>query len=344
VRYAKLGYLALGLVLLAVVVVQTDLAEAWDLIQQVGWGFALILGIYFVSFLLDVASWQLTVTYAPLDWRWFYRLWKLRMVGEAFNNATPLATMGGEPVKAYLLKKLYGVGYREGVASLVLSKTTVLLSLVVFLGIGFFLMLGAALPGSFKLAAGAGLFAVTVGILLFYLVQHKRITTRTLRRAFRGRVEERLETWLNHVQDLDDSLVLFYTRHRRRFGGSFLLALATWILGVGEVYVAMAFLGHPVTFTEAFVITAVAELVRAGAFFIPGRIGAQEGAFIVVCAALTGSPTLGLAVALVRRVREIIWIVWGLGLGWAALPGVRLAAEAAKAVQPAVGPPDRPGG
>jgi hypothetical protein len=64
----------------------------------------------------------------------------------------------------------------------------------------------------------------------------------------------------------------------------------------------------------------------------------------VVCAALTGSPTLGLAVALVRRVREIIWIVWGLGLGWAALPGVRLAAEAAKAVQPAVGPPDRPGG
>ena len=30
---------------------------------------------------------------------------------------------------------------------------------------------------------------------------------------------------------------------------------------------------------------------------------------------MTGSPALGVAVAVVRRIREIVWIVWGMGLG-----------------------------
>lgn len=332
-RFAKIGYLVLGLGLLGLVLYETDLAEVWGRIRQVGWGFALIFLIYFVAFLFDVGAWRMTLTRPPGDGPWFYRLWKLRMVGEAFNSITPLATMGGEPVKAVLLKKLYGVPYREGAASLVLTKTTILLALVVFLSGGFFVMMGfATLPPSFKLAAGAGLFAISLGILLFYLVQHRRITTQTLRRLLRGRLAQRLEGALHHVQDFDGRLVRFYTGDRRRFAGAFLLALASWFVSVLELYVAMALLGHPVTFGEALVIETVAELVRAGAFFIPGRIGAQEGGFMVVCAAVTGSPTLGLTVALVRRIREIVWIVWGLALGWAALPGLRLGREAAVAV------------
>jgi len=77
----------------------------------------------------------------------------------------------------------------------------------------------------------------------------------------------------------------------------------------------MYFLGHPVSFVDAWIIEAVAQLVRTGTFFIPASIGAQEGAFMLVCAAMTGSPVLGVAVAVVRRIREIVWIVWGMGLG-----------------------------
>ena len=31
--------------------------------------------------------------------------------------------------------------------------------------------------------------------------------------------------------------------------------------------------------------------------------------------AMTGAPSLGVAVAVVRRIREVVWIVWGMGLG-----------------------------
>ncbi len=87
------------------------------------------------------------------------------------------------------------------------------------------------------------------------------------------------------------------------------------MLGVAEVYFAMMFLGHPITLAEAWVIEAAAQLVRAGVFFIPAGIGAQEGAFLLVCSAVTGVPVLGIAVALVRRVRELVWIVWDSLLG-----------------------------
>lgn len=322
-RLAKIGYLALGIALLGFVLFQADLGEAWERLRQIGWGLAAILAVYFVAFLLDVGSWHMTLVGAPLDRRWLYRLWKLRMVGEAFNNVTPLATMGGEPVKAFLLKKLYRVGYGEGLASLVLSKTTILLALVVFLGAGFLVMLGhGALSDTFKLAAGAGLAAITIGIVLFFLVQNRGVTTRTFGRLLRGRLGHRLEGMLHHVEEFDERLVRFYTSHRRRFAGSFLLAFANWLVSVLELYITLAFLGHPVTLSEALIIEAVAELVRAGTFFIPGRLGAQEGALMVVTAAITGSPALGLAAALVRRIREVVWIVWGLGLGWAALAGL----------------------
>ena len=55
--------------------------------------------------------------------------------------------------------------------------------------------------------------------------------------------------------------------------------------------------------------------MRSGTFFIPASIGAQEGAFLLVYTAITGSPSLGIAVALVRRLREVLWIGWGVALG-----------------------------
>lgn len=59
--------------------------------------------VYFVGFLIDTASWQLTIEWLGGRFRQLYDLWKIRMVGKAFNMATPLGTMGGEPVKAALL-------------------------------------------------------------------------------------------------------------------------------------------------------------------------------------------------------------------------------------------------
>ena len=58
------------------------------------------------------------------------------------------------------------------------------------------------------------------------------------------------------------------------------------------------------------------QLVRAMLFFIPSNLGTQEGVFVLAVNVLKDSTPLGLAVAIIRRLREVIWISIGLILGF----------------------------
>ena len=103
---------------------------------------------------------------------------------------------------------------------------------------------------------------------------------------------------LHHLHAVEDRLVHFYTARRGRLIGALASSMLNWFLGVVEVYVVMQLLGHPVSFADACIIEAVTQLVRAATFVIPASIGAQEGAFLVIGTAITGQPSLALAMAL----------------------------------------------
>jgi uncharacterized protein (TIRG00374 family) len=247
----------------------------------------------------------------------------MRLAGEAFNNTLPMASLGGEPVKAILIHKHYGFNYRESAASLILAKTITTISLVVFLSTGFFLVMQSEnLESGYKSIAGTGLIVFAIAIALFYIVQRYGVATH-ISVFFSKRP---LFGWtgliLHHIQDMDIRLSEFYADHKGRFSIALFLALISWILGVVEIYVTMFLLGHPVSLTDAWIIEATAQLVRAGTFFIPASLGAQEGAFMVIGAAITGSPTVGFATAIVRRLREIIWVTWGLATFYLLKPAV----------------------
>lgn len=313
----RILYLAVGLSLLGWIVADADLATVWDHTISVGIaGIAVILGLYALEFLADVALWQ--VTFRTLQFRpvWTGRLYVVRMVGEAFNAVTPMASMGGEPVKVLLLKKYYGISYGETSASVLLAKTTNLIALVIFLAGGFVLLAwDARFSAAYKSAAAAGLAGFAVVIAAFFLVQRLRVSSRLSAWMSRWRFGSRVADALHHIEAFDDHLVEFYV-DLRRFPAAGLLALVNWFIGVLGIYYTMRFLEAPVTFTEAWIIESFAQLVRAGTFFIPASIGAQEGAFVLVCGVLTGNPAFGLAAALIRRFRELVWISTGLLLGW----------------------------
>ena len=55
-------------------------------------------------------------------------------------------------------------------------------------------------------------------------------------------------------------------------------------------------------------IECMVQLVRTITFFIPAGLGTQEGAFLIGVGVLTGAPSAGVATALVRRFRDLIWI------------------------------------
>lgn len=315
-----LRYLSIlvGLGLIGLLLWNADLATVLAHLRLLGWQGALaVLAIYFVAFLLDTVVWMSTLVARPPSLHWLYQLWKIRLVGEAVNSATPLGSVGGEPVKAYLLRRHFGISLREGASSLVLAKTAILVGLVLFLSAGFGLMLTSAdLPHSMKVIAGFGLGAFGLAIAALVLVQRFRLISRASNRFGRGREGERLKRVLDAVQDVDERFVAFYRQHRYRFVPAVVCSMLNWMFGALELMVLMIFLGRPISIDDAVAVEALAQLVRAGTFFIPMSLGAQDGTFMLALGAITGMPEIGLAVAVVRRGRELAWVLFGALMYW----------------------------
>ncbi len=92
--------------------------------------------------------------------------------------------------------------------------------------------------------------------------------------------------------------------------------MLTWLLHTGESWVLMYYLGSPVSWPEALILESLSTAVRNAAFAVPAGIGAQEGGFLLLGAALGIPPPVALALALAKRAREIL--VSGPALGvWA---------------------------
>ena len=312
-KFFKIVFFIFGLSILGWVIQNINIGETFNLINQIGLGFFLIIGVYFIAFLFDTVTWQITVLSAPLTAKWTYRFFQLRLSGEAFNNMLPAASIGGEPIKAILLKNLYGFNYREAIASLILARTINTVSLIIFLIIGFSLMLSSnILEGEYNLISSVGLAILSVCILLIFLIQRFKITSHISRLLTTNKLFHWLNNAIDHIKEVEDRLITFYKNHYQRTGYAFILAFSNWVLGAAEIFITMHFLGYPVSLVNAWIIESIAQLVRTATFFIPASIGAQEGAFLIIGSAVTGSPTIGFTMAIVRRAREIIWITWGL--------------------------------
>jgi glycosyltransferase 2 family protein len=317
VKALRVLYLLVGASLLVYVLSQTDLELLWMKLIESGYGIFFVLVVYGVSFSLDTVAWQYTLPSAAINSHWFCQLWKLRAVGAAFGKMLPFSAFGGAPIKSFILKKHYNVGYREGAASIILVESTHLISMILFMASGVFLILfDSNLPQRYSTFSAISLGALAVGIFGFYLVQRFKITSIAGGWLSQRSLGRRLEKFIKHIQEFDERLVQFYTKKRANFYRALGLNLLVWYLGVLEVYVILYFLGHPVSLTEAIMLETLVELVRAGTFFIPATLGTQEAAFLLATGAITGQPALGVATALMRRVREIIWLVLGFAIGW----------------------------
>lgn len=331
-RIIKITYLLIGLGLAAFVIQQSDMDLIWARCVEVGvFGLIIVLLIYGAGFLVDTFSWQLTIEGLSADIRKSYRLWKIRMVGEAFNSATPLGTMGGEPIKAALLKQSLGVGYDQGIASLVLARTVNLIGLVAYLFIGFgLIVISPNFDTPFKVSTGGALVIFATAICIFFLIQRHKGLSKVSTLVARFRWGRPLLPKLESLRQFETHLLRFYVGLDGRFPRATGLAFINWLIGTVEVYAIMAFMGTPISIWDAWVLEAAVQLTRTATFFIPLSLGTQEGVLFVIAAAITGNGALGLAISLIKRFREMVWIAWGFAIGLRIKPQAAVEAVSAE--------------
>jgi uncharacterized membrane protein YbhN (UPF0104 family) len=309
-KIIKVLFLLLGIGLLIVVIRQTDLTHLAQHISVIGFfGIAFILVVYSLYFGADVLSWQITMPKIPLKILWFGRLYVVRMIGEAYNNLTPTASLGGEPIKAWLLKSNWAIPVRDSASSLVIAKTASMFSLSVFGSLGVLLLFqSSAFAENEKNIALGGLIFIIFSSVVFFMMQYFSFSSFVVGKISSNRFSSLLQKAFSTVRDIDSRFDVFYRQHGLRFSVACLAAMANWLLGVVEVFAILYLIGYPLTLAEVIIIESLVQLVRTITFFIPAGLGTQEGTFFIVVGSLTGVPSAGLAVALIRRFRELIWL------------------------------------
>lgn len=98
------------------------------------------------------------------------------------------------------------------------------------------------------------------------------------------------------------------------------------LIGTAEVWIALRFMGFPVTVNEALVIESLLQAVRGAAFAIPGAFGAQEAGLILLCGLFEIPPDQALALSLIKRAADLVVGVPGL-VSLQVLEGGRLKAH-----------------
>ena len=332
-KLLKFLYLGIGLALLVAAVWAFDFKAALGLVGKIEiLSFLAVIGFVLIIQLLEALTWQSTIpslrmTHLPFT----ARVLMVRMVGEAFNRVIPAGTLGGEPLKAVLLKRSCAVNYHEGVASLYTVRVVDLAGQLLFvLGASVAILLADRITPSYKISVALGIMVLCAMLASLVFLPHSRLLARIKSFLRRRRWGARAIAALSHIEDIEDRILNFRRRYSRRFYGAVALSVAHWTLGSVEVYLTFWALGHPIGISEAVMIEAVLQLVRSVTFFIPGNLGSQEGAYVLFGVALTGTAaSVGLGAAIVRRIRELILLLLGFGIGaMMSVPlGLRLPAE-----------------
>jgi len=86
------------------------------------------------------------------------------------------------------------------------------------------------------------------------------------------------------------------------------------VLLAGEIYAGLWALGADTTMLETLIFAAVPIALSVIGVVVPGQIGLQETVQMLVSHALGVSPTIGLALVLLQRGRQLVFITLSLTL------------------------------
>ena len=293
-----------GVAAIAFLVAQIGPTEIWHAFRGLSWRLLLVL-IFptCLAVITDTLGWRFTFLRPP---RGFGRLMAVRLAGEAVNLVTPTAAVGGDLLKAYLLRP--EVALREGLASVIADKTTSVVSQVLLLLVGLVVGLLLLPPSSTLLPIMAVCLVLeAVCVTAFVMVQLRGLV------GGGGRLLAKLRMPPSHehqavLDGTDSALRSLYFEHDRGLMVSVLWHFLGFAIGTLEIYLVVRFLGVPISLPEAFAIGAYGTAIKFFSFMVPASLGALEGGNVAIFAAFDIGGAIALTYTLVRRLREVVWV------------------------------------
>lgn len=306
-----------GLALLTGLIGYYGFASVLQAVVSSEWGTALVVVARAIALAGAGAGWWLLLTPRRRGLLVFVGL---RFVRDAINTLVPFAVVGGDIIGARLLAQ-FGVATSLAIASVLVDIFLQVVCLMIFLLAGLGIVLDLA--GSHHLAGIAiVILAIAVPAVAGFFLTLNFGASETVMRRLVAYGEKHRWAAFNHVVDLGDRLQQIW-RNPRNLSVSFVVHLVTVFFGAIEVWIALAFMGYPVSPAAAVAIESLGQGTRAAAFVLPGGLGVQDGT-LIAAGAIFGVPAeVALAMALIKRVPDLVLGIPSL-LAWQALEGRRL--------------------
>ncbi|WP_207539091.1 lysylphosphatidylglycerol synthase domain-containing protein [Sabulicella rubraurantiaca] len=303
--------LALGGFALAVAVIAAqDLSAVGALLAAAGPGLVLVALAHLPSMVLNAWAWAVLMPgrTRPSLLAMTFNVW----VRESVNGLLPVGRIGGE-LASFRLLRGQGVPPAPAAGGLLMDVALSILSQLAFALLGLALLAagggavgwGGLLLGFAGGAALGGLFIAAQRLALFGRM------AAGLNRIAAGR----LEAFAAHSARMD-RYVRRAWRRPRAIALCFLWQFVAWVAGALEIWTAFQVLGADLGFAEALVIEALIQALSSAAFLVPGALGLQEAGFIGLGALVGLDPATSAALAVSRRLRDLLLYLPGLA-AWA---------------------------
>lgn len=317
------GFLVFGLVVLAIMVSQLDFKEVWDGIQRAGYWFLAVVLLWAILYIFNTSAWWIIIKsqervshnsqHSTLNFLWLY---KITVSGFALNYATPGGLMGGEPYRIMSLSPF--IGTERATSSVLLYVMTHifshfwfwLLSCVlylftqtvdVFMGILLTVVTAFCLTAIWFFLKG---YKKGIAVSGMRILSHIPLLKRWAKRFFESHAEQ--------LATIDKQIAALHGQSPRTFFLAVLLELSCRVVSALEIFFILLVIMPSANYLQCILILAFTSLFANMLFFIPLQLGGREGGFLLSAKGLAIGASEGIFVALLVRLREIIWTAIGL--------------------------------
>ena len=302
-----------GLALFSILVWRSGPDLIRNLLLKVGWALPFVFLPHALVTTLEAAGWWFAFPQKGCPIR-AIEILRFSVAAKAINHLTPSISQAGELLKFHLLR-LAGVSADISMASVVAAKTTITLAELLFIGVGLGMVLSyITLEPLVAISLGIGILAMglaVVGLLVWQRIGLFRPLVLVGRRlTLLAKFLDRHEDFLSST----DRMLKEYMGERRRFYLSWPIYFVGWTAGALEVWVFLRLLGLSHDLMTALLIQAWMVLITRLTAFVPGNLGTHEAGAVMIFSFLGLTADNAMAFALLRRIRQIVWIALGLGI------------------------------
>ena len=273
--------------------------------------FLLLLCIMLFAIFFSVLKWKIILKTQGYDIS-FIKLFFIKLVGYSVSYIIPSANLGGEPVRAIILKKESDIPITKSIASVIVDKSLELTVGFLFLLLAVFLLLiNYTLP---KNTIAVLLFAVGFFLIMLYLFYTKTLSNKgffsSIIRFFRIDRISYIKNIKKGIENTEKQVSRFFRKQKKASLITITLSVIMQIILVINYKLILSFLGYNITITQALLILSLSSF--AYLIPIPGAIGTYELTMAVIFTLLGIGAETGVAFSLIIRCLNIVIVSIGM--------------------------------